>query len=146
MEDLVIDPRFNGPPDSANGGYTCGCLAGQLQAHSGVHSVEVTLRQPPPLGVPMSLDLDEQQLRLTQGQNLVAQAKVAGLDLEVPAWPGWEAAEEAEKHYVGHRHHPFPTCFVCGPGRDNGLGIFAGPLGPDRVTAIWTLSTSTLPR
>ena len=28
--EIVIDPRFNGPPHSANGGYTCGLLAAQV--------------------------------------------------------------------------------------------------------------------
>jgi hypothetical protein len=31
METLTIDARFNGPDGSANGGYTCGRIAGLLE-------------------------------------------------------------------------------------------------------------------
>ncbi len=36
--------------------------------------------------------------------------------------------------------HPFPTCFVCGPGRveGDGMRIFPGALGDDRYAADWT--------
>ena len=42
--EVVIERRFRGPPESANGGYACGLVAGLL---GGV--AEVTLRLPPPL-------------------------------------------------------------------------------------------------
>jgi len=48
MDELVIDPRFNGPVGSANGGYTCGLVAGLLDGIA-----EVTLRRPLPLGRPL---------------------------------------------------------------------------------------------
>ena len=41
---MIVPGRYNGPPESANGGYACGLVAGLL---GGV--VEVTLRLPPPL-------------------------------------------------------------------------------------------------
>ncbi|HRI98971.1 MAG TPA: hypothetical protein PLZ93_25320, partial [Nocardioides sp.] len=42
--------------------------------------------------------------------------------------------------YPGLASHPFPTCFSCGTGRDpgDGLRIFPGPVGDDRVAATWT--------
>ena len=43
--EIVVDERFCGPPDSANGGYTCGLLAGVLTGPA-----QVTLRSPPPSG------------------------------------------------------------------------------------------------
>ena len=47
---LLVPSRFNGPPGSANGGYVAGLLA----AHLGTEGpVRVTLREPPPLEVPM---------------------------------------------------------------------------------------------
>ena len=45
---IIIDRRFNGPPNSANGGYTCGLVGTALEAPS----VRVSLRKPPPLEVP----------------------------------------------------------------------------------------------
>jgi hypothetical protein len=41
---LRIEERYRGPPDSGNGGYVCGLVAGFLGG-----SAEVTLRRPPPL-------------------------------------------------------------------------------------------------
>ena len=45
MPAVMIPRRFNGPPDSGNGGYSCGVVAALLDAPA----VEVTLRAPPPL-------------------------------------------------------------------------------------------------
>ena len=47
---------------------------------------------------------------------------------DVIEWPlpvTLDEARAAEKRYVGHHHHAFPTCFTCGTGReeDDGLRI-----------------------
>ena len=42
---IVIKSRFNGPPDSGNGGYVCGVVASAVEGPS-----IVTLRKPPPPG------------------------------------------------------------------------------------------------
>jgi hypothetical protein len=42
---LNVARRFCGPPDSGNGGYVCGFIAGFVEG-----AAEVTLRLPPPLG------------------------------------------------------------------------------------------------
>ena len=47
---LLIDELFRGPESSANGGYACGRIA-DLAAEP----VRVTLRLPPPLGVPLAV-------------------------------------------------------------------------------------------
>jgi hypothetical protein len=51
-----------------------------------------------------------------------------------------EDAEAASSLYPGFEHHAYPTCFTCGPDRDDGLGIFPGPLdGREGVVAApWT--------
>jgi hypothetical protein len=45
------------------------------------------------------------------------------------------------KNYAGWAGHPFPGCFVCGPGRPppDGLGVFPGPLDgqPGTVATTW---------
>src|SRR4051794_26153021 len=48
LDTLVLDPRFNGPPGSANGGYACGAVGELVDGPA-----EVTLRSPPPLGAPL---------------------------------------------------------------------------------------------
>jgi hypothetical protein len=48
--EIVIDPRFREPPNSANGGYACGIVG---EGIGGVATA--TLRRPPPLDAPLSL-------------------------------------------------------------------------------------------
>jgi hypothetical protein len=128
--ELVIDRRFNGPPASANGGYTCGLVAGLL----GADAAEVTLRRPPPLGIPLRWDGEA----LRDADLVVAEARAAELELDVPAPPSWDEAEEARPRFAGFREHAFPTCFVCGPERaeGDGLRIFAARVD-GFVAATW---------
>ena len=133
--ELVIDPRFNGPAGSANGGYTCGLVADFLDG-----TVEVTLRRPPPLGVPLSVERDERSLVIRDGDAVVAEAVEATLELTIPGPPTTDEAAAASARYPGFDEHAFPTCFVCGPDRQagDGLRIFAGPLRDGLVAAPWT--------
>jgi hypothetical protein len=129
---VIIPPRYNGPPGSANGGYACGLISEALGG-----GFEVTLLRPPPVGV--DLDLVGHELR--QGDVVIAEARRAPpLDLDVPAPVSVEEAEEASKGYPGFQHHAYPTCFTCGPERDDGLRIFPGPVeGRDGLVASpWT--------
>jgi hypothetical protein len=104
----------------------------------------VSLKAPPPLDAPLELEPDEDGLRLRAGDRLVALARPGPLLEESEAGPGTpvgrDAAQEAEARYPGLRSHPFPTCFVCGPDRapGDGLRIFPGRLGDDRVASTWT--------
>ena len=129
---MIIPPRYNGPPDSANGGYACGLVSEALGG-----GFEVMLRRPPPLGV--DLDLIGHELR--QGDIVIAEARrAAPFVFEAPAPVSVEEAEEASTRYAGFHHHAYPTCFTCGPARDDGLRIFPGPVeGRERlVAAPWT--------
>jgi hypothetical protein len=134
--EVVIEHRFRGPPQSGNGGYSCGVVA------EGVGGVAtVTLRRPPPLDRPLTLTGDGEQSRLTDGENIVGEAAQSTLDLVVPEAPGLEVAVEASRRYAGFEAHPFPGCFVCGPERapGDGLRIFPGRVGnTDVVAAPWT--------
>jgi hypothetical protein len=91
-------------------------------------SVEVTLRSPPPLERLLSLQSLAECVELRDGDQLVAEARQAVLDLEVPPAPSLERAVELSRNYCGHRRHFFPSCFVCGPDRavGDGLRIFPG--------------------
>jgi hypothetical protein len=126
--EIVIDPRFNGPPDSGNGGYTCGLLAAIVE-----EPCEVTLRAPPPLARPLRFDGE----RLWDGDELIAEARRGDLDVEPPPPVAFDDAAEASTRYPGFHEHAYPTCFVCGPARDDGLGLFTGPVREDLLAAPW---------
>jgi len=129
---MIIPARFNGPPTSGNGGYSAGLFAGPAGE---VHR-EVTLRMPPPLDTPLTL-LDG----IVRGPDgaVVAEVRPAGdLDTVVPPI-GYAEAVEASTHYAGFTDHPFPTCYVCGPERTDGLRIFPGRLADGTTAAPWTV-------
>jgi hypothetical protein len=128
---VIIPARYNGPPSSANGGYACGLLSEALGG-----GFEVTLKRPPPLDV--SLDLVGNELK--EGDVVIAEAHRNLMAMDAIEPVSLEDAEEASKGYAGFRHHAYPTCFTCGPERNDGLGIFAGPVvGRDGVVASpWT--------
>lgn len=134
---LVIARRFCGPPESANGGYTCGLLA-----QAAGKPVEVRLMRPPPLDKPLEIREapDGAAWRLMDGEVAVAMAMPKSFGLDVPPGPPYGAALAAAKHYEGFREHTYPTCFVCGPARARGDGmrIFAAPIpGKDVYAAPW---------
>ena len=133
--ELVIDRHFRGPATSANGGYTSGVLASLLHGPA-----EVTLRLPPPLDRPLEVNWHEERrsVDLRDGDALVAEATAADVELEVPDPIPFEEAAAAELP-EGDMESAFPECFVCGWARDDGLGIYAGPVaGRDLVAATWT--------
>jgi hypothetical protein len=135
-ETITIDARFNGPPESANGGYTCGLLAEILG-----EPLEVSLRKPPPLGRGLDVERRGDGAILRDDQEVVAEASRIELDLEPPDPPDIDQAHDAERGFPFARQHPFPTCFVCGPERagSDGLRIFPGPVdGGDLHAAAWT--------
>jgi hypothetical protein len=135
VEELVIDPRFNGPAGSANGGYTCGLVAQAL----GEGDAEATLRRPPPLGRPLRVERADGRLDVLDGNERVAEAVPTELTLDVPHAPSFAEAEQAAAAYPGFERHAFPTCFVCGPDREpgDGLRIFAGPVRDGLVASPW---------
>lgn len=142
--ELVIDGRFCGPPDSANGGYACGAVARTIDSSA----AEVTLHLPPPLDITLTIDPSAGGARLLADGALVAEGwPLGGLDLAVPEPVGLEEADEASRNSPLHHMHPFPTCFVCGPKRQagDGLRIIPGPVeGRELVAAPW-IPDSSLP-
>lgn len=149
---LVVPETFCGPPTSGNGGWCAGALSALAGTGSALgRTVEVTLRLPPPLAVPLEVEQDDGTWRAADAQGrtvlsarVLAPGEVA-LDPseEVPL----EAARTAEGRYAGHRSHPFPTCFSCGPARaeGDGLRIFPGPVAdrPGLAAAPWTPHAAT---
>lgn len=136
---IRIPARFNGPPGSANGGYTCGLVAGAL----GVDSAEVTLRAPPPLETDLVLERSGPRICVSHGDTLVAEGRptVPALQMLEPIDPAQAAAAARAGHVRWAAGHPFPTCVVCGPERPpgDGLGLSPGPLGGEGTFACdWT--------
>ena len=133
---VVIDRRFNGPPNSANGGYTCGLVGTTVKAPA----VSVPLRRPPPLDVPLLRQReDDGSVSLLCGEDVIATAAPAAVQAQAPQAPTVEEAEIATWRYVGFVHHRFPTCFVCGTARDDGPRIYAGRVGDSPLIASpWT--------
>jgi hypothetical protein len=132
-ETITIPERFNGPPGSANGGYACGLVAALVD-----DDAEVTLRSPPPLATPLTVERAGARVAVRDGETLIAEAEPVLLELDVPSPVSLAEAEAARPRYAGFRHHAYATCFVCGPERGDGLGIFAGPVeGSELVAAPW---------
>jgi hypothetical protein len=133
VETLVIDRRFRGPPESGQGGYTCGLLARMLPG-----TVEVSLRAPPPLEHPLTIERDaDGQLMLRDDDTLVARARAASLELAAPDPVALDEATSAVSGYLGFKHHAFPSCFACGPerGEGDGLRLFPGPVDGRGIVA-----------
>ncbi len=139
-EEVRIARRFNGPPDSAQGGYACGLVAERVDAPV----ASVSLRRPPPLERSLVVQRgDDGAVALLDGDDLVADGGPAALDVDVPAAVSFSAAEKASPANPWFARHPFPTCFGCGPERDPqdalrlilgrvpGTDVFADPWVPD---------------
>jgi len=129
IAEVVIGSRFNGPEQSANGGYACGILAGFLP-----EPAEITLRLPPPLEKPLRVvTAAGDSLRLMDGERLVAEGHaVAEADAVPPVRPPLADSQAATAlHPFRGVRHPLSDCFVCGPERatpGDGLGVSPGPL------------------
>ncbi len=132
---IVINPRFNGFPDIALGGYVGGVLA------CGRSKCEVILRRPVKTGRPYEMVANPNGTQsLQEGNDVLAIRRDASVDLKAPERVRLEEAKIASKDYVGHRRHLIPTCFNCGPLRSegDGLRIFPGIVaGRDVVAAPW---------
>ena len=103
-------------------------MAGALAAHLPPGAAAVRLKSPPPLEKELRVEATREIARLFDGAAIVAEARPTELDLEAPLAPTYAHAVEASKSFTGFHHHPFPTCFVCGPARreGDGLRIFPG--------------------
>ena len=136
MPSFIVPERFCGPPDSGNGGYTCGLLAKEI---GGV--VECTLRMPVPLQTPLEFEHTAAGGVLRYCGNIVVEASATSIEVTPPAPVSLEAAEEGMHASPAlDSCHPFPTCFVCGPKRavHDGLRIFPAAFDGGVYIAAWT--------
>ena len=136
-DSLAIPARFNGPPDSGHGGYGAGLAAALVEGPA-----EVSLRAPPPLETTLAVERDGDRVRALYDGSVVLDAAPVVLDVDPPPAVAVDDAVAAEaKSFFLSDQHPFPTCFACGPKREegDGLRLFAGPVaGRDLFAAAWT--------
>lgn len=144
---VVIERRFLGPPNSANGGYACGRIAAYVEGDS----AEVTLRRPPPLDTILTVRAKARgAVALYDGDVLIGSGHAAPVSIAAMDAPSFEQADAAAERTFDASRHPLPSCFVCGPHRapGDGLRIHVGPLDPDDrdwhgpLAATWTPDAS----
>lgn len=144
MPSIIIDKRYCGPPNSGNGGYVCGRLAGHIQG-----GAEITLRAPPPLDRPLDVvAADGASWELRDGDVIVGSARPAGVELARLEQASFDEARAAELTTPIKPHeHPLPTCFVCGPARaqGDGLRIFPGLLARQSRNASAVFAAAWIP-
>lgn len=139
MDSITIDPQFNGPDHSGNGGYVCGLIAAQVKGEHGARTA--SLRLPPPLGQPLRWDRGDGFATLLESPGVVVGTATPGefRDGVLPS-PSLAQAEAGLAAYPGFHTHPFDHCFTCGTQRAEGEGLrlFTGPISESRVAAPWT--------
>jgi hypothetical protein len=136
MSTVTVPSRFNGPPSSGNGGYSCGVVASVLGTPAAV-----SLRRPVPLDRPLAMRHESDgKVCAFDDDELIVEAVPAS---PISAWEaGSVALEEARAAAARYDAPPdgvFGHCFVCGRARADGFDIFTGPVeGSDLVASPWT--------
>ncbi len=145
---LTIESQYNGAIGVANGGYSCGVVAGFIDGDA-----EVRLRAALPTETPLSVRTTADggvEFLLTDDPSkprLLASGCPTVVELDIPAPPDYETAREASENFIFlHRVDP-RGCYVCSPIRPpgEGLRLFIGPLagiekkaiGENLAAAIW---------
>lgn len=138
---IVIAKRFCGPPDSGNGGYSSGLIANALS-----QDAECTLRKPIPIERELLIEARPNGAVLLDNHEVVIECWAAKVELVPHSPPNLTEAQQAASNSPAMHHHPFPTCFTCGPKRmaGDGLRIFPGRIegGDDLWAAPWTPDAS----
>jgi hypothetical protein len=133
---VTIPARFNGPPASGNGGYSCGIVAAALEGPAAV-----SLRRPVPLDQALTLRREDGgKACVFVGEDLIVEAVPAAPLL---AWDGALAglaeAQAARARFAAQPAAEFGGCFVCGRARPDGLRLYTGPVADsDLVASPWT--------
>ena len=134
VDTLFIEPRFNGPRLSANGGYVAGMMAERYtRAFGGDGTVEITLRAPIPIDRELQVARGDKMLTLRDGETLVCEARAGSVSHLAPPPPPTDWADVMRRGEQGGspEDSDFTWCLVCGRKRDvgDGLRVF-GTSGP----------------
>lgn len=130
---LTIDRRFRGPRRSGNGGVSAGLAAAFLGGPA-----TVSLRRPPPLDRPLTVQCESAEVLILDGAEPVLHARPASERVE-PAVDRRLLQRTFERGTTPvPEDHAAPECFVCGP-RDDGLGICPAALdGTNLWATVWS--------
>ena len=156
MQTTIEIPRqFQGPPGSGNGGYVSGLIAEHLDEAIMQEGVEVTLRAPTPLDLPLRMEAEQSRAAAYHGDLLIGEALPVNLSMEILDPPSFAVALVARSQSAaldpsienvvtsGLGFHP--VCFCCGADVPEGVGlrVFAAPVaGFDGVAAAWQPDTA----
>ena len=143
MKSIIIEKRFCGPPNSANGGYVCGLLAAHIDGNA-----EITLLAPPPLGQRLDIVAGEYGVELRKEKTTLAMGRRVRVDVpEIPVVSFREAQDAVRRSPYDASRHPLPMCFVCGPARvhGDGLRIIPRPVPPRVDCKTGTLAAPWVP-
>jgi hypothetical protein len=133
---ITVPARFNGPPTSGQGGYSCALLAALIEGPTAV-----SLRRPVPLEQALSVHLrDDGSARAYAGEELIVEAIPAA---PLAPWAGPTVTLEEARAGAGRFRSPaggeFDHCFVCGRTRHaDGFEVFTGRVDEDVVASPWT--------
>ena len=144
---VTLDPRFNGPPGSAHGGYTCGVLGRAVRrAHGGVAARAAAA------GERWGSTSTRDRARLVRDRrgavDVVAEAVPAEVAVDPRPMPAPEPPAPDDPVYGELHEHPFPTCFACGPDRapGDGMRIFASRIAGGDGRRRGAVDAATRPR
>jgi hypothetical protein len=155
IDTVTIGKRFNGPPQSANGGWTGGILARSLSLPTeqagcvSYPSVSVSLRAPPPLDIALEVHRNaDASLSLKHEGLELAHARLETFELDIPKPPllptANAASAEGYQRGLSRASWPYAKCFACGVSRTDGLCITPSPVRDSNqggvIAASWTPS------
>lgn len=135
-ETITIPARFNGPENSANGGYCAGLAAQRLGGPA-----TVTLRAPPPLDTPITISRDGPCASFFHRDTLLMTAEPGSPTIDPMPLPDLAGRTLSPVLYPGADGSNVSTCFVCSPHRaaGDGLRVLSGRAGDaPYVAAPWT--------
>jgi len=104
----------------------------------------VTIRRPVRLAHAFDVQRTGDVVALLDGDDLIAEARPATVDVAVPRAPDSESVRAAARGFHGAPHHN-PGCYGCGPDRRPGDGLGLAPVacpGSDVVASIWAPDAS----
>ena len=137
---IIIEPRFNGPRLSGNGGYVGGVMAGKFtQRFGGDGTVEITLRAPIPIDRALQVAREGDALTLRDGDSLICEARAGSVAHLVPppAPTDWDDVMRRGEQGGSPEDSDFNWCVVCGRGRAVGDGLrVLGTSGPQPGTSL----------
>lgn len=155
IDTVTIGKRFNGPPQSANGGWAGGilarslCLPAEQAGCLSYPSVSVSLRAPPPLDIALEVHRNaDASLSLKHDGLELAYAQLEKFELDIPKPPplatAIAASAEGYQRGLSRASWPYAKCFACGVSRTDGLCITPSPVSDSNqggvIVASWTPS------